>query len=460
MSNGPDSFAVCGTIMQTPSCGSATIVEDALVEVSDGVIAAFIAPGGADYQRRKATAHSAGRLTTLTTSQVLLPGLVDLHIHAPQWPQLGKALHLPLNEWLQKNTFPLEARYADAELARRIYAGMVDDLLANGTTTAVYFSTIHLEASMALAEICLAKGQRAFVGRVAMDDPEQCPDYYRDASPEAGIAHSAEFIERVRGLKGNGGKLVRPVVTPRFIPSCTDKLLGGLGALAAEHDCHIQTHCSEGDWQHAFVLDRFGKTDTMSLDGFGLLSRHTVLAHSNFISDDDMAVIGARGAGIAHCPLANAYFSNAVFPLRRALDRGLNVGLGTDISGGHSASLYEACRHAVLASRMLEDGVDPRRPAVERGSPGSRIDFREAFWLATAGGGEVLDVPVGRLEPGFRFDAQLIDTSVPESNLRVFENVDAPEDVFQKIVYNATRANIRKVWVNGRPVVDRIDSRG
>lgn len=456
MTNGPDSFALCGTIMHTPSRGSVTIVEDALIEVSEGVIAAVTAPGTADYQRRKAAAESAGRLTRLTASQVLLPGLVDLHIHAPQWPQLGKALHLPLNEWLQKNTFPLEARYADAEFARRVYAGMVDDLLANGTTTAVYFSTIHLEASTALADICLTKGQRAFVGRVAMDDPEQCPDYYRDPSPAAGIGATAEFIARVRDLKGNGDGLVRPVVTPRFIPSCTDELLSGLGALAVEHGCHVQTHCSEGDWQHAFVLDRLGKTDAVSLDGFGLLSRHTVLAHSNFISDDDMAVIGARGSGIAHCPLANAYFSNAVFPLRRALDRGLNVGLGTDISGGHSASLYDACRYAVLASRMLEDGVDPRRPAAERGSPGSRIDFREAFWLATAGGGEVLDVPVGRLAPGWRFDAQLIDTDVPESNLRVFAGIDSLEDAFQKIVYNATRANIRKVWVDGRVVVDRI----
>jgi guanine deaminase len=448
-------FAVRGTIMHTPRRGAVEIVEGALVEVADGAIARVTRPQDSGYAGRLSAAEQSGNLVRLTPTEVLLPGLIDLHVHAPQWPQAGKALHLPLDQWLRQHTFPLEARYADTAFARGIYGGLVDDLLANGTTTALYFATIHLDASVALAEICLEKGQRALVGRVAMDDPEQCPEYYRDASAEAGIALTAEFIGSVRGLDGNAAGLVLPVVTPRFIPSCSDALLDGLGRLAADERCHVQTHCSESDWAHAHVLGRFGRSDTASLDRFGLLSRHTILAHGNFIGEDDMTTIASRGCGIAHCPLSNFYLSNAVFPLRRALEKSLHVGLGTDISGGHSPSLLDACRHAIVASRALEEGTDPRRPADTRGWPNSRIDFTEAFWLATAGGAEALDLPVGRIEAGLRFDAMLLDTAVPDSNLRIFDAVDSLEDVFQKIVYNAARANIRKVWTDGRLVVDK-----
>jgi guanine deaminase len=222
--------------------------------------------------------------------------------------------------------------------------------------------------------------------------------------------------------------------------------------MAADYDCHVQTHCSESDWEHGYVIDRLGDTDTMSLDRFGLLTRHTVLAHGNLITGRDMDAIADLGAGIAHCPLSNTYFANSVFPLRRALAKGVRVGLGTDISGGPAASMFANCRYAVSASRMLHDGVDPARPAIDRGRPESRIDFIDAFWLATCGGADVLNIPVGRFEPGYQFDAMLIDTRVEHSDIQVFEDLDSPEDVFQKIVYGATRANIYKVWVDGRRI--------
>ena len=351
-------FALCGTIMHTPELGACEVIEGALVEIdANGGVDRVLAPSDPGYEEALAAARHARRLTELASHQYLLPGLIDLHIHAPQWPQLGKALHLPLYDWLQNCTFPLEAKYADTAFAERVYTSLVANLLANGTTTAVYFATIHLEATKRLAEICLEQGQRGFVGKVVMDDPGQCPDYYRDASAVQALDETVAFIDHVRGLDGNGPGLVRPVVTPRFIPSCSDEALAGLGSIAREHGCHVQTHCSESDWEHGYVLERHGKTDTRSLSDFGLVTRHSVLAHSNFISDDDMSVIGAAGAGIAHCPLSNFYFSNAVFPLRAVLNKGLHVGLGTDISGGPTAFMLHACRHAVAASRALEDGV-------------------------------------------------------------------------------------------------------
>ena len=384
-----------------------------------------------------------------------MPGLIDLHVHAPQWPRLGKALHLPLKDWLQKHTFPLEAKFADIAFAERIYASLVDALLANGTTTAVYFATVHVNASKRLAEICLEKGQRSLVGKVAMDDTEQCPDYYRDPSASAALDGTFELIEHVRTLVGNGGGLVRPVVTPRFVPSCSDALLEGLGEAARQAGCHVQTHCSESDWQHGYVLQRYGRSDSESLEGFGLVTRHSILAHGNFISERDMDRFVRTGAGVAHCPLSNIYLSDAVFPLRAALERGLHVGLGTDIAGGHNPSILDGCRQAVAASRSLENGIDPGRHSAERGRPDSRIDFVDAFWLATAGGGKVLDLPIGTFAVGQAFDAILIDSTVADSNLMVWDSIDTPEDVFQKIVYNTARNNIRKTWVQGRLVIDK-----
>ena len=182
--------------------------------------------------------------------------MVDLHVHAPQWAQLGKALDAPLEEWLQKYTFPLEAKFADTGFARQVYASLVETLLANGTTTAVYFATIHVEASLALAEICLERGQRALVGKVAMDDPQQCPDFYRDAGASAAAADTRVFIERLAGLQQDGDRLVHPAITPRFVPSCTDALLQELGRIAHQTGCHVQTHCSESDWARDYVQER------------------------------------------------------------------------------------------------------------------------------------------------------------------------------------------------------------
>lgn len=453
MPDGATARAWRATIMHTPRRGGVEIVEDALVEVdAAGTILAVTPPSARDHCERSATAAAAGTLERLGAGRYLLPGLVDLHIHAPQWPQLGKALHLPLDRWLTERTFPLEARYRDAEFARRIYGPMVDTLLAGGTTTAVYFGTIHGQANRVLAETCLAKGQRAFVGKVAMDDPALCPPDYRDASAAAAIAETEDLIGHIRGLPGNAAGLVRPIVTPRFIPACTDALLEGLGDLAHRCGCHVQTHCSESDWAHRFVIERLGKTDARALADFGLMSRRTVLAHGVFIGEDDAATLRDAGSGIAHCPLSNFYFANAVLPARRLVEGGVHVGLGTDISGGPSASIFDACRTAVAASIALDEGTDPARAAASRGRPASRIDFRDAFHLATVGGGEVLDLKVGRFAPGYQFDAIAVDTAAPGGGVHVFEDADDLEDVFQKIVYGATPANIAAVWVAGRRV--------
>ena len=443
-------FTICGTIIHAPVCGELEIKPNALVEVDDsGQISAVHDTNSSSYDACKKAALDAESLIELEDSQYLLPGMVDLHIHAPQFPQMGSALNLPLYDWLQQCTFPLEAKYADLDFAEKVYSSLVETLIANGTTTALYFATVHLESSKLLADICHKQGQRGLVGKVAMDNPDECPEYYRDESVQQGLQDTRSLIDYIRAMPGNENQRVLPVVTPRFIPSCTDEMLEGLGKIAKEYDCHVQTHCSESDWEHSYVIERHGVRDTISLDNFGLLGNKTVLAHSNFIDDSDMQTIKQRQTGIAHCPLSNFYFSNAVFPARKALDKGLDIGLGTDISGGASPSLLHNCNQAITASRTLEEGVNPELPAEQRGSPNSRIDFKEAFWMATTGGGRALNLKIGQITAGYAMDAIVVDTAVPESNVFVWDDRDSVEDVLQKIIYNADRSNITKVWVQG-----------
>ena len=434
--------AIRGDFVHAPVRGEIEVLADHVISIgADGVIVS-VAP---------ASQGVPDGTLQLPAGQVVLPGFVDLHIHSPQYPQLGLALDEPLEVWLGKYTFPLEAKYADLDFAREAYGTLVSDLLAGGTTTALYFATVHREATQLLAEICLEQGQRGLVGKVVMDNHDTSPDYYRDETVEAALADTRAVIDHIRALPGNDRVL--PVVTPRFIPSCTDEALAGLGALAQECGCHVQTHCSESDWAHGYSLERYGHTDTAALDGFGLLTRKTVLAHSVFLTDADLEAVRGVGAGVAHCALSNMYFANAVFPLRRALEKGVHVGLGTDISGGPSGSMFEACRTTVQASRLLETGVDPNVPRETRGQSGVTIDMKTAFHLATAGGGEALDLPVGVFRPGYHFDAIAIDPNVADGTIRLFGA--QATDRLEQILYGASRANIVSTFVGGDLVAQK-----
>ena len=434
-----------------PERGRIEAFRDALIAVdADGTITDFDRSGRSP----------PGDAERLAGDLVLLPGFLDLHIHAPQYPQLGTALDVPLEDWLFRHTFPLEARYADLDFADRVYRRLVADLLSAGTTTAVYYGTQHVEATARLADICIAFGQRALVGKVALDHPDGTPDWYRDASPEESVAGTRALIDHIRSHPDNDAERVQPIITPRFIPACTDAALEGLGRLAAETGCRVQTHCSESDWEHGHVLARHGRSDTESLARFGLLTPHAVLAHGNHLGPSDMDLIAGHRATVAHCPLSNAYFAGAVFPLKAALDRGVAVGLGSDISGGPAGTIFETARMAVAASRLLESGTDPALAPAERSArAGARVDWRTAFFLATAGGGSALGLPVGRFAPGLRFDAMLIDTAAETGGIRRFD--DSFDDILlERILYGANRANIARVWVDGRAVAGTMHGAG
>ncbi|MFN6977536.1 MAG: amidohydrolase family protein, partial [Gemmobacter sp.] len=341
------------------------------------------------------------------------------------------------------------ARYADLDFADQVYGALVDDLLAAGTTSAVYFATIHDAATCLLADLCIAKGQRALVGRVAMDHPDN-PPWYRDADAAAAVAGTRAVIAHVRGHPGNADGRVRPIITPRFIPACTDACLAALGALAAETGVAVQTHVSESDWEHGHVAARHGMSDAASLDRFGLVTPHGVLAHGVFLGDADLAVIRARGAAVAHCPVSNAYFAGAVFPLRRVLDAGVRVGLGSDISGGPQGTVWEAARGALMAARMLESGVDAALPPGRRGVPGARVDAVTAFHLATRGGAVAAGLPCGAFRPGLAFDALALRPGAGGA-LRLWPG-EAGVRRLERVLHGAARGDIADVWVAGRRV--------
>ena len=432
-------FTVGATVYQTSTPTQFDHLDDVVITVQDGMITT-ITPAG-DF---------AGTPDiTLDANSVLVPGFIDLHIHAPQWPQLGTGYDVPLDEWLFEYTFPTEAKCADTEFAKTVWDDMVPSLLANGTTTAVYYGSIHLDATTELAKSCISHGQRAWVGRTAMDHPEGTPDYYRDASAEQALDDTRASIEQIANLD-DPHNLVRPIITPRFIPACTDELLSGLGDLAAETGHLTQTHCSENDWEHNYVIERHGMSDTNSLDRFGLINESTVLAHGVMLSTDDYAVIRDRGAGVAHCPLSNVYFGDTIFPVRRALENDVKVGLGTDLAGGPKASLLANAAQAVDVSRHLENGVDQRVEASSRGVDDSRIDATTAFHLATLGGADVLGEPLGLLEPGRRFDA----VAISMDDIDNMPGNDTPTRRFEKLVRLAGRRDITNVWVDGVRVVE------
>ncbi len=431
------SKTVRATVMQVPRLGELEVLNQVAIEIDgDGVIAAI---------------HHDDRLCDLDLGKnvVLLPGLVDTHIHAPQWPQLGTGLDLPLEKWLLEHTFPLEARLTEPAFAAVVWPALVSTLLAHGTTTAVYYATINVETTTMLAATCAELGQRAFVGRVAMDHPDGTPTNYRDASVAAAVDASFASIEAINDIRSS---LVRPIITPRFTPACTDAALAGLGDLAASTGVIVQTHCSESDWQHGYANERFGMSDTEALAGFGLMRDHTVLAHGDHLSGADFGIVGAAGSGVAHCPLSNAYFANAVFPLRRALDAGVRVGLGTDIAGGSKPGVLSQCADAVTASQMLHDGVDASIEAAHRGVAGSRVSIVDAFHVATRGGADLLGINAGALDVGRLFDAIAVSTARPGSALQIWREIDDDARRFEKIVRLATPQDIEKVWVGGTQV--------
>lgn len=411
-----------------------------------GVITKVLETDDSDYEKTK---KNIKNVRVLSNDEIILPGFVDLHIHAPQYPQAGIALDRPLELWLNDYTFPLESKYSDLVFAKKVYTDVVNTTLKHGTTTAVYFATVDRKSSVLLAKLCGELGQRGFVGKVAMDDELGCPSYYKDKNAIDAAKETEKFVLEVLNLQEKYHQKVYPVITPRFIPSCTTECLEAMGQLAKKYNTHIQTHASESDWAHQYAKDKYKMTDVEALITFGLITNKTIIAHAPFLEENDLKILKETGCSIAHSPLSNAYFANAVLPVKAFKTKGARIGLATDVSGGFSPSMYQSIRQAVTSSRMLESGVDPLLSNNTRGRKHSAITFNNALYLATVAGGEALDLPLGKLEKGYMMDIQILNLNelIPS-----YIKPKQPIDILHKALLLSESSNIKEVWVQGKKI--------
>ncbi|KAI0061692.1 Metallo-dependent hydrolase [Artomyces pyxidatus] len=362
-------------------------------------------------------------VTVIPRGSFVLPTFCDLHLHAPQFLYQGTGLHLPLMEWLSGYAFKAEERLdADPELAKRVYERLAENLVANGTGAVLLFGTIGVDTNIILAKAMQDVGIRAFVGKVSMDISSR--PTYKEHTASAALATAEAFVDRANALRAPlepHRRLVEPVLTPRFVPACSDALLNGLGELATRTGARIQSHLAEARDEVDLVKADRGVDDFEVFDRSKLLTPLTIQAHCTFSSKEDLAGLAARGTAIAHCPLSNAYFSAKPLPLREALDRNVRVGLGTDVAGGYSIDIMVAMRWAVGVSRMREGGrSEALKHEVQDSTKGADtrsvdIDWREAMFLATRGGAAALGLSSGAFVVGTPFDAQRIYLFDPES---------------------------------------------
>lgn len=377
----------------------------------------------------------------------------------------------------------------------RIYDQVVARTLSNGTTCASYFATIHIAATNALARLCYNRGQRAFIGRVCMDNPKFCPPDYRDDSAEESLTATKATINYIKAMDPKG-TLVKPIITPRFVPTCTRPSLENLGRLAASYTppLHIQTHISENINEVALVQELFPESSSYAgvYDTYNLLTPRTILAHAVHLTADERRLILERDSKISHCPASNSALGSGIAPVRTFLDDGLTVGLGTDVSGGYSPSILEAARQACLVSRLLGhttafagqekhhhcNGNAHSEAKAEDETGREKLSVEESLYLATRGGAAVIDMAddLGGFDKGMIFDAQMIQLGCvsqekPETLLNepagknlvrpgTFSNVDIFstenwEERVHKWVWGGDDRNVKAVWVGGRLVHER-----
>lgn len=354
------------------------------------------------------------------------PGFVDTHIHASQYPNAGVFGETTLLGWLEKYTFPHEASLADATKASLVYSQCVAATIRHGTTTAAYYATIAVPSTNRLADVCMRAGQRAFIGRCNMDRPKVNPDYYRDHSSVSAIEDTRATIAHIAHIDPKHN-LVTPIITPRFAPSCTPTLLSELGKLSHETLLPIQTHISENPDEVALVASLFPDQGSYAevYDVHGLLTSRTILAHAVHLTAGEKNLISKRGSKVSHCPVSNSCLSSGLCPVRELLNSGIDVGLGTDISGGWSPSVLVAAREAATVSRILAS-VDRDRPlsgSKSSAASTAKLTVEECLYLATVGGASCLGLShkIGRFEIGMEWDAQLVSLG-PSLDLGHSEN--------------------------------------
>ncbi|MDR2518643.1 MAG: amidohydrolase family protein [Spirochaetaceae bacterium] len=327
------------------------------------------------------------------TGKLIIPGLVDLHTHAPQFSLRGFGMDRELLDWLEAAVFPEEAKYGDRGYSRLAYAALVEDLKKGATTRACLFATVHSETTLMLMDMLEESGLVCMAGKVSMD--RNCPESLREQDGEAAVL---DWLDRCGAYRNTA-----PILTPRFIPSCTGRLLRRLGEIRKQRRLPVQSHLSENRREIRLVKELCPGSATYAeaYKRFGLLGADApaLMAHCVWSSDEELALLAEERVFVAHCPQSNSNLSSGAAPARRFLTAGVPAGLGTDVAGGAHTSLFRAMTDAVQVSKLRQAlAFEAERP----------LSFEEAFYLGTRGGGAFFGA-AGCFDPGYELDAVVID---------------------------------------------------
>ncbi|MCL1846877.1 MAG: amidohydrolase family protein [Coriobacteriia bacterium] len=426
-----DSFVLKGDIVYSLDPQRLSCTEGGYLVCDEGLCAGVFAAG-----------ELPGRFADLEVrdfcGQLIIPGLVDLHTHAPQFPNRGLGMDLELLDWLDTYTFPEESRYADLTYARLAYEDFVAELMRGATTRAVVFATLHVPATLLLMELLEDTGLSTLVGKLNMDRNSLPTLVERDA-----LASLDATRQWLNAVAERGFRCTAPILTPRFVPSCSDSLLVGLGALQREFGLPVQSHLSENlaeiAWVRELCPDAASYAEAYLRTGLlGGEGCPTIMAHCVYSDPLETPLLKEQGVWIAHCPVSNTCVSSGIAPVRSYLDQGLRVGLGTDVSGGYSLSLLHSMAEAIKVSklrwRLVDDGLKP-------------LSVAEAFYLATLGGGSFFG-KVGSFEPGFCFDAVVLED--------IRRPTDSDLDLearLERLIYADANDRVLGKYVNGQQIL-------
>jgi len=376
----------------------------------------------------------AGDIIELGHDKIIMPGFFDTHLHAPQLEMIG-SYGGHLLEWLNRYTFPTEAKFSDPKHAQTIARAFFDELLHNGTLCALVFSTIHFEATDIFFAEAERRGFRAIIGKAMMD---------RNA-PEQLLERADKSYEQSRELlvKWHNRGLLRYAITPRFAPTSTPELLQRAGDLKREfRDAYVHTHISENTSEVTWVHELFPEAEYADVyDRYGLLDERTILAHGVHLTEEELDLLSRRGSRISHCPNSNLFLGSGLFRLHRVLDAGVVVGLGTDIGAGTTPSMFTAMADAYKVQQVQGVSLSPF----------------ELWYLATLGGARALslDGESGSLEAGKSADFLVLNLhATPLISLRSDRAANI-EDLLAGLIFMGDDRVVESAYIAGREVTRR-----
>lgn len=369
------------------------------------------------------------------SGKLLTPGLIDTHLHAPQLEMIG-SYGGHLLEWLNRYTFPTERKFEDPEHARRVARAFYDELLRNGTLTALIFSTIHATATDIFFAEAERRGFRGIIGKTMMD--RNAPEYLLDASAERSYDESRALLE-----KWHGRGLLRYAITPRFAPTSTPEQLEWAGQLKREFpDAWVHTHISENQNEVRWVQELFPEAEYADVyDRYGLLGERTVLAHGVWLTPEELDLIARRGTRIAHCPNSNLFLGSGLFPLFRVLEAGVVVGLGSDIGAGTTPSIFNAMADAYKVQQVQNVSLSPFH----------------LWYLATLGGARALtlEAETGSLEAGKSADFLVLDLHATPLLAMRTGRATSPEDLLAGLIFMGDDRAVERSFIAGKCVSER-----